>query len=439
MENTIHLPQSSIIGNSLVIDDKKRQKWLSRNPDLLCKINYVRDAFRKFNSTKLTGTILSSKNIFGKTKKVEGYTGTPLLDHINSATNGFPNVKGKFNGACHEIHLFLGPVGTTENPLKSTDIKRYQDLVVLFNSTMMDEKTGNPYKSFRMMGCPELVINYDFTDITIMQTSMYVYHNDMKAVLEYAYALADAMCFAGYDIYRVKIEAMIDGCTGIPEKDSEMPEGTYTEFHIKVARKNGDSLTPLEPSEIKTLEQTAVTLSDTANTMVALSYNKSTFDSKNINTPIYSKINQRYFNTRYYGMGVERALVEINNFCETIAETTDFKPIVKHNEWVWYDTGSIFDEGWIHERTISKEDWITFFVDREKSIDWSSAPRVIGKDEYAQVYEYDVMKQLKSVKVELANGMVTFWHAKIKTYHLRQDRVGSFHYIYKNDDSYEET
>lgn len=78
-------------------------------------------------------------------------------------------------------------------------------------------------------------------------------------------------------------------------------------------------------------------------------------------------------------------------------------------------------------------------MDREKSIDWSSAPRVIGKDEYAQVYEYDVMKQLKSVKVEVANGMVTFWHAKIKTYHLRQDRVGSFHYIYKNDDSNEET
>ena len=296
----------------------------------------------------------------------------------DSVLDGCPSLTGKSSevGAAHEIHLFLsldGQHATVNAHFPEETMRMYKKAVKIFNRTMVDA-----YPFFRFMGSPELAINYDVGVVRIMQISMYVYSDSMLEVLRYTLKLAQAFTRAGFDIYRIKNEAMILGCRGMPESDEEMrtQKKRYTEFHMRVCRKNGDLVTPLSSEELALLQRCADRLTELCGSRVALSYNEAQEDAKisaalalkeDAEGETSSKIqkqNQRYFNFRFDGIGITTAMERLSHVEGWIAEATDghFEVKKTHYELAWHDTGRTFDQGWIGERTIPLEEWTAFYL-----------------------------------------------------------------------------
>ena len=138
---------------------------------------------------------------------------------------------------------------------------------------------------------------------------------------------------------REKIEAMAYGINEIPLK--ETPPGKYFEFHIKVGRKDREKACPIEPAEIDALRGVSQRFSSVFKIPVPLSYNE---NKNKVNQD--GQGHQRFLNVRFRE-GRDTCVKRVNEVKCAIDADTDFKVLKVISEYVWYDTYTDMDKGWI--------------------------------------------------------------------------------------------
>lgn len=244
-----------------------------------------------------------------------------------------PNMTGVSDcPALQEIHVFFEPVGTDGNEIPSDLLKRYSDIVDIYNET-----ARNHIEYFKEMKAPILCLKFkDVGYVTVMQMSLYVLSNCKDDVVEMCHQLADLFSIGGLNVIREKIEASIYGINGIPKTEHEIEKcGKYFEFHIRVKNKRTNDY-PIDNDELLVLENLSELLSKKSEeffTYVPLSYNKAKYSN--------------YLNARYSHVGYPTAVSRIRMITDDIHETGKFKVDKIISEFVWYDTFRQLDKGWI--------------------------------------------------------------------------------------------
>lgn len=266
-----------------------------------------------------------------------------LSEYDSYAIDHTPVMTGKLVPAMHEVHIFMTPLWIgTEEPDKKI-IEKYHTIVKLFNEIMHDA-----YPDFKIMKSPVLALNFkDVGYVTVMQSSLYVLTDDKKFVINMAHQVAEIFKFAGFNVVREKIEASIYGINGIPQTTDEMLkyDDKYFEYHIRVQRKSDDVSKPLTVDEISELETISNDFTTKFNTPVPLSYNRSKQELMD-DSSVFGGY-QRYLNVRFRHIGAVEACKFVSEITNTINETTSFKVVKVISEYVWYDTYTGMDKGWI--------------------------------------------------------------------------------------------
>lgn len=242
--------------------------------------------------------------------------------------------------ALHEIHLFMLPLWTTDFSMDNEHIKRYKQVVEMYNTTMGTD-TSDPY--FKPMKDPILALNFVGTGyVTVMQSSLYVLSNDRAEVIEATHQLATMFSLAGLQVIREKIEASAYGISGIPQTDDDAVKyGKYFEFHIRVTRKEAAVTNDLTDDELKSLEETSKHLSEHFSVPVPLSYNRSKTEVAG---------GQRYLNIRIRNKGMKSIGPILKYIKEYIETYTLFKVVKIISEYIWYDNYEKMDDGWINPK-----------------------------------------------------------------------------------------
>eukprot|EP01084_Bolivina_argentea_P118676 210516_1 len=242
--------------------------------------------------------------------------------------------------ATHEIHIFLAKL----NPNKS-ELAQYDKAVDEWNKKYYTNN-GNDgqYKITPMKACYLDLIFRDpkdgtENDICIMQSSRYIYCDDTEYVISECHN--DAQWFAykyGLTVIREKIEARAYGIDGIPINDNDTNKypTKYFEFHVRVGRKNSDEnqLKMMKNDEIMELRKISKYFSNLYKVPVPLSFN------------MY-KGYQRYLNLRFRHMGRDNAMRRVEKVADEIQKNTKYKIIKIIPEYVWYDSYTELDKGWI--------------------------------------------------------------------------------------------
>lgn len=231
--------------------------------------------------------------------------------------------------ATQEIHHFLLPL----NPDKDT-LQRYYDLVAQWNKENPSNLIMKPcYLAliYRKDGIEE--------EVCVMQSARYLRSNDTDAVIEQCQKDTKFFESHGFKVAREKIEATAYGINGIPMTDAEAQKyPKYFEFHIKVKRKDTDEYAPITEGEINKLKSIATLFSKKYNIPIPLSYNKINRDGKG---------HQRFLNARFREQGLDTVKPKVDSIKNTIKDTTGFIVAKVISEYVWYDTNTDMDHGWI--------------------------------------------------------------------------------------------
>lgn len=241
------------------------------------------------------------------------------------------------SGSLHEIHIFLEPIWAGDS--KSIDYKvvdRYNQVVENFNRLM-----SGTHDDFKIMKNPLLALKFKKVGyVNVMQSSLYVLSNDRAQVIKMSHQLAHLFSLAGFTVIREKIEATAHGIIGIPESNDDAKKyGKYFEFHIRVQRKDATIIEPLMDEELEILEEISSRFETKFNTPVPLSFNRSKEGSEGGH--------QRYLNIRTRGLGSTESFKRVKEIHEAIDKETPFKVAKVISEYVWYDTFTALDSGWI--------------------------------------------------------------------------------------------
>lgn len=228
---------------------------------------------------------------------------------------------GKTSPALQEIHIFLDPI----NPDQET-VDKFVSLCELYNKKYSPPK---PMKAchlaleFRTQGT-----------VCVMQSSRYLPHDDTEYVIEQTHFDAKFFTEHGFKVIREKIEASIHGINEIPRTEAPADK-TYFEFHIRIEKPGADKLSQEELDELLELSKKFTIANKIP---VPLSYNK----CKNPEGEY-----QRYFNARFRNVGSTVALEKINQIRNQIEATNKFRCVKTISEYVWFDTFTALDFGWI--------------------------------------------------------------------------------------------
>ena len=134
--------------------------------------------------------------------------------------------------ATQEIHIFLEPL----NPDQET-LEKYYATVAKWNE---QNDKGAPMKP-----CHLALVFRDAEGteniVRVMQSARYYPCNDTSEVVQQCHKDAEFFQSYGLKVIREKIEATAYGIKGIPQDTSQLPDGKYFEFHIKVGRKDSDN------------------------------------------------------------------------------------------------------------------------------------------------------------------------------------------------------
>jgi hypothetical protein len=144
-----------------------------------------------------------------------------------------------------------------------------------------------------------------------MQSSRYCTHSNLIDAIEDCNKEADLYCKKfkekniPVDIIREKLETLASS-TGVPFSDNEAKKyPKYFEFHIRVKRRNKDTITPVTPEEITELTTISEKFTKQFNIPVPISYNK-------VNE------HQRYLNVRFRNVGSETARSKVTEIVNEI-------------------------------------------------------------------------------------------------------------------------
>jgi hypothetical protein len=169
--------------------------------------------------------------------------------------------------------------------------------------------------------------------VGVLQTSRYV-TGDVAAARAAVRGDAEVLRRAGLSVIREKVEAVATD-EGVPRSDDDAtrsPEDRYFEFHVLV----DGTEHPLTEDDMRELRALAAELSARLGTPVPLSYNA-------------MKPSQRFLNLRARGVGLERAMVEVNGLAAAISALPDRRLTVKKTiaEYICFDSNRAVDNGWL--------------------------------------------------------------------------------------------
>lgn len=241
------------------------------------------------------------------------------------------------SGALQEIHIFLSPIWLgNSSTVDYSIVEKYSSVVKTFNEIMIDT-----YPDFKPMKDPLLSLKFEKEGyVNVMQSSLYMLSDNKSVVIESAHQLAKLFATAGFTVIREKIEASAFGIEGIPKTTEDaMKYGKYFEYHIRVQRKDTTNHEPLTEEELNGLEKVSLTFREKFNTPVPLSFNLSKEGSEGGY--------QRYLNLRTRGIGSVESYNKVTEICDAIRSETQFKVVKVISEYVWYDTHTGMDKGWI--------------------------------------------------------------------------------------------
>ena len=147
----------------------------------------------------------------------------------------------------------------------------------------------------------------------------------------------------GFDVVRVKIEANAHANVGVPIEDEEAKlYPKYFEFHIKVQHKTADKPELITEEESNALIEISKKFTKTFQTPVPLSWNNLA-NCENPDNPGF----QRFLNVRFREIGFKKCKEQLDVIKTAIADQTSFKVAKSIDEYVWYDSFTDLDHGWI--------------------------------------------------------------------------------------------
>ena len=249
----------------------------------------------------------------------------------------YPEMKGKGSQeALHEIHIFLSNLNPSEE-----ELARYYEAVRQWNASNPNEQ---PMKACYL----DLVFKQDGkdVDVCVMQSARYFRSDSTDLVIDQCHKDAAFFKSHGFEILREKIEANAHSIEGIPltNEDVEKYPTKYFEFHIRVQRKNRDP-SPITEAEIEYLKRVSDYLTHTLQTPVPLSFNKNK-DKENTD----GKGHQRFLNVRFRHTGLDLIKERLREISTLIDKTSGLKVVNSIDEYVWFDTLTSLDHGWIDFR-----------------------------------------------------------------------------------------
>jgi hypothetical protein len=267
--------------------------------------------FRGWTPADVSGTYVAKKIMEGRTQRVMHKVRDDAQYMLTC-----PRMTGEGSPALHEIHIFLLPL----NPDPS--------VVAEFEACVDEWNAKHPDAKKPMKAC---VLALDFKDagfVHVMQSSRYLPSNDQEFVVKECHADAQFFTERGFNVVREKIEASADGIIGIPRTHAEAAKwNKYFEFHIRVGTHEG----VVTPEEELFLHETSHALTKELGVPVPLSYNA-------------GKGQQRYLNLRVRS-GLDEAEIQLAMVVDAIKQKMTV--VKKIREYVWYDSYTALDKGWI--------------------------------------------------------------------------------------------
>lgn len=246
----------------------------------------------------------------------------------------YPEITGKGDmGALHELHVFLLPLNPDQKfvDLATEATKKY-------NETYASELKGYPMKM-----CYLTLLFRTAGPVKVLQSARYFRSEKQDEVIKEIYKDAAFYQQWGFDAVRIKIEANAHSNKGIPQTDDEaqlVPK--YFEFHIKVEHKSKQENAIIAKEEEDNLIEVSKQMGKLYNVPVPLSWNNLS-NADNHDNPGY----QRFLNIRFRQTGLKNCASNVDNLCKSINETTTFRVVKSIDEYVWYDTYTEMDHGWI--------------------------------------------------------------------------------------------
>ena len=247
-------------------------------------------------------------------------------------THTYPNIKG-----ISEIHVFFTPL----NPAPKT-VAKFAEICQNINRS----NVNNP--NFTKIKDCHLCLHYrEKGDIRVMQSSRYITSDNMDDIIKECYAEAELIQKGFNEAYekgeidekvnviREKIEAVASN-VGVPKTDNESQRypKKYFEFHIRLGRKNENTIIHITNEEIEELKQLSESFTNEFKTPVPLSFNQ-------------TNEHQRYLNVRFENIGSEQAKFNVNKIVKAIDQSKNFKWIKTISEYVWFDSYRELVGGWI--------------------------------------------------------------------------------------------
>lgn len=246
----------------------------------------------------------------------------------------YPTMTGKGDfPALHELHVFLMPI----NP-EQKDVDRAIELTNKYN-----EKYAKELGDYTLKMCYLTLLFRKAGQVKVLQSARYFRSDDQDEVIKEIYRDAAFYQEHGFDVARIKIEANAWSNNGVPETDEEAKKfPKYFEHHIKVEHKTTKENVPLPKEEEEALTSISSKMCKLYKAPVPLSWNNLA-NPNNHENPGY----QRFLNIRFRNQGMKTIQTCIENIRKSINELTNFKVVKSIDEYVWYDTYTAMDWGWI--------------------------------------------------------------------------------------------
>ena len=245
----------------------------------------------------------------------------------------YPSLINQTYGALHEIHIFLLPL----NPDSATVEK-----AMLLTKEFNEKKVGD-VQEYQMKMCFLTLVFRTAGPVKVLQSARYFRSNDQNEVIKQAYIDANYFVANGFDVVRVKIEANANSNQGVPNEDEEAKlYPKYFEFHIKVQHKTAEKAELITEEESAALLDISKTFTKLFQTPVPISWNN-VANCANPDNPGF----QRFLNVRFRQIGMKKCKEQLDQIRKAIADQTNFKVTKSIDEYVWYDTYTEMDHGWI--------------------------------------------------------------------------------------------
>lgn len=179
--------------------------------------------------------------------------------------------------------------------------------------------------------------------VKVLQSARYFRSNDQNEVIKQAYIDANYFVSNGFDVVRVKIEANANSNLGVPIEDAEaklFPK--YFEFHIKVQHKTAEKVELITEEESNALIEISKKFTKDFQTPVPISWNNLA-NCSNPDNPGF----QRFMNVRFREIGFNKCKAQLDEIKAAISKNTNFRITKSIDEYVWFDTFTEMDHGWI--------------------------------------------------------------------------------------------